>query len=633
MANYSFVINSQFKPFSYAELLAPVHASTEAHQKVEDEYTALSSQAETLRARAEQEALTNPDSKWIKKYNDYAAKLEASASDLAQYGLQPGVRQQIMQAKKDYFNSVDPAVKAIAQQQKLSDMQYSQNPALRMVYGDMPTIDALIGDMTLKPVSYSGQDVYTQAMTSSKAASARNVVNEFMKDPQFAGYIRQVKAAGYDAKTIDDMLKIPELKGVVDMVKNQFGGFDGVSENNQKKLEGEVLKGLFDGVSYTKDQAITYDQYAAQQRQFAFQAAEAEKARQFQKEQAEKARQLELMKAGLIDGNGRPKAGVPGETIPMHFTDKGSAGQAMKEKAAKQTAEYLKYRIAHKKDADAIRIKNYWETHGDKKKPWYEKAIAHWTTNGFNGSYLQDANSNWTSLGLGLRGHLRKNLTDNENIVNDWTSPFVVGTYKDGKRQMGNGPLGVSGKSITKDVRQEKHKNWGNWDANSVSAYTVNAVGLMDKPEQLKVYLSRVLDRNMSDGNVKLFDLKGIDTKGNYTYGTTGTKRADLPTTSSGELDYSKIHRAMLSDGNFMLYWEKDGKTVRKVLKRSDISREAQQEWATTSAAERAALNKYIAGDLTKTEYEDFLSSLGTNHLYNTYSLGQSVTVKDYEVQ
>ena len=302
MANYSFVINSQFKPFSYAELLAPVHASTEAHQKVEDEYSALSSQAETLRARAEQEAIANPNSQWVKRYNDYANKLEQSASDLAQHGLQPGVRQQIREAKKDYFNSVDPAVKAIAQQQKLSDAQYAQNPALRMVYGDMPTVDQLIGDMTLKPVAYSGQDIYTQAMTSSKAASARNVVNEFMKDPQFAGYIRQVKAAGYDAKTIDDMLKIPELKGVVDMVKNQFGGFDGVSEKNQKKLEGEVLKGLFDGVGYNREEQLIYNQTEAQQRQFAHDVQMEKMRESFQAAEAQQA-QIQTARASIVPQN------------------------------------------------------------------------------------------------------------------------------------------------------------------------------------------------------------------------------------------------------------------------------------------------------------------------------------------
>lgn len=281
MANYSLQVDSTFKPFTYAELLAPVKESTEAHQKVEEQYSLLASQAETLKARAEKERIDNPDSKWLNKYNQYINKLEKAAADLATYGLNPNVRQDLFTVKKDYFSTVDPVIKAITQQQKLSDTQYAQNPALRMVYGDMPTIDALIGDMTLKPTAYSGTDIYTQAATSSKAASARNIINTFSNDPQFAGYIRQTKQKGYQFKDIQDMLSNPTFANLVDTVVEQFGGdvttdnngnkvvtFNGLNEQGNKRLKGEILKGLIDGVIFEQDKQLQYNQYAAQQRQF-----------------------------------------------------------------------------------------------------------------------------------------------------------------------------------------------------------------------------------------------------------------------------------------------------------------------------------------------------------------------------
>lgn len=281
MANYSLQVDSTFKPFTYAELLAPVKESTEAHQKVEEQYSLLASQAETLKARAEQEKIDNPNSKWLVKYEQYINKLEKAAADLATYGLNPNVRQDLFTVKKDYFSTVDPVIKAITQQQKLSDTQYAQNPALRMVYGDMPTIDALIGDMTLKPTAYSGTDIYTQAATSSKAASARNIINTFSNDPQFAGYIRQTKQKGYQFKDIQDMLSNPTFANLVDTVVEQFGGdvttdsngskvvtFNGLNEQGNKRLKGEILKGLIDGVIFEQDKQLQYNQYAAQQRQF-----------------------------------------------------------------------------------------------------------------------------------------------------------------------------------------------------------------------------------------------------------------------------------------------------------------------------------------------------------------------------
>lgn len=268
MANYSFEINSKFDPFSYADFVAPLKDATTAHQKIEEDYTNLESSAETLRARAEKEALENPNSAWLKKYNTYMSDLNNAVSDLAHYGLQPGIRMQVRNARKNYYNSIDPVVKAIAQQQKLSDSQYAQNPALRMVYGEMPTIDQLIGDMTIKPVSYSGQDVYTQAATSAKAVSSREQLNTFLKN-QMPGYIMQVKRVGFkdNPRTIEDMLKHKEIKAIVDNVSQQFGNFEGLNDTNKKKMQGEILKGLLDGVVYSEDRQLQYDQYAAELRQ------------------------------------------------------------------------------------------------------------------------------------------------------------------------------------------------------------------------------------------------------------------------------------------------------------------------------------------------------------------------------
>ena len=50
MANYSLVINSRFRPFSYQEMLAPTLQSTQAHQALEDAYNELGMQAGTVEA-------------------------------------------------------------------------------------------------------------------------------------------------------------------------------------------------------------------------------------------------------------------------------------------------------------------------------------------------------------------------------------------------------------------------------------------------------------------------------------------------------------------------------------------------------------------------------------------------------
>lgn len=262
MANYSFVINSKFRPFTYEELVAPIKYATEEHNKREEQLSALSSQAETIRERANAEELANPNSKWVKKYREYADNLDKAATELARYGIKGGSRQALMQLRKDYFNSVDPAVKAIEQQKKLVDTQFAMDPTKRMVWGETPTVDQLIGDMSLKPVGYSGKDAYEQAVMSAKGASARNVINAITRDPKLAGYFMKIKEAGYNAQTMDELRSIPAIKEAEERVIEQFEGFNGLSKLDKAKMRKEVEKGIFDGVIYNKDITPVYDQYA-----------------------------------------------------------------------------------------------------------------------------------------------------------------------------------------------------------------------------------------------------------------------------------------------------------------------------------------------------------------------------------
>lgn len=254
MANYSLVVDSTFKPFSYADIIAPLKDSTEAHLKMEDELFTYATQAEALRAAAEREK----DSEWAKKYKEYINEVDDAATQLSKQGLKPGSRQSLLKARKDYFGSVDPALKAVAQLQKISEAQYAQNPALRMVYGDTPTIQQLIGDMSIKPVGYSGKDVYEQAATTSKSASGRAVRNYIARDPRAYGYLQQIAQKGWGNLSVEDFQSLPEFGKLMETVENQFNNFEGLNYEGKQKLKSEVIKGLIDGI--VNDEQVKYMQ-------------------------------------------------------------------------------------------------------------------------------------------------------------------------------------------------------------------------------------------------------------------------------------------------------------------------------------------------------------------------------------
>ena len=83
MANYSLILDTKFKPFSYQEMLAPVAASTQAHQALEEEYNELAAKANVWDKMANEQT----DSKAYKMYKAYADDLSARADDLMKYGL------------------------------------------------------------------------------------------------------------------------------------------------------------------------------------------------------------------------------------------------------------------------------------------------------------------------------------------------------------------------------------------------------------------------------------------------------------------------------------------------------------------------------------------------------------------
>ena len=265
MSDYSLVVNSQFQPFSYQEMLAPVLQATQAQEDIENQYSMLDSEANTIQQRA----LTDSNSEWAKRYNTYTKQLEDSAADLAANGLTPSSRSTLLKLKRDYSSNVNPALMAIQRQAEIARTQQAKNgEGVRMVYGAMPSIDQLIADPNLDRVSYSGKDIEASAANSAAAASARHVIDNFKKDPANAGWMKHIKETGYSSQAFNALLNeaknsdnpnVNILAQITNQVKQQFGNFEGVSEADKHKLEGEILSGLFKGSVYRNEDNYQVD--------------------------------------------------------------------------------------------------------------------------------------------------------------------------------------------------------------------------------------------------------------------------------------------------------------------------------------------------------------------------------------
>ena len=147
MANYELVIGSKFQPFSFERYIKPYQIYGETYKEQEQAIDTLSAQAETLRQRALTEK-GDGNAEWAQRYLDYADSLQRQAEALSREGLNINSRKALSGLKRQYGDIVVPVQKAGEAQAALAKIAASQNPALRMQYGAMPTIEELIADPT-----------------------------------------------------------------------------------------------------------------------------------------------------------------------------------------------------------------------------------------------------------------------------------------------------------------------------------------------------------------------------------------------------------------------------------------------------------------------------------------------------
>lgn len=156
MSNYSLVINSQFHPFSYQELLQPALMATEAQHNLEDQYADLESKASIWEGMANEQT----DPRTYKRYKDYADELQAAANDLADYGLTPSSRQKLANMRARYSSQIVPiqnAYQTRLEQAKEQRQALNQNPTLMLSRRAATTsLDDYMDNPMLDYQSYSG---------------------------------------------------------------------------------------------------------------------------------------------------------------------------------------------------------------------------------------------------------------------------------------------------------------------------------------------------------------------------------------------------------------------------------------------------------------------------------------------
>lgn len=256
MANYAFVVDNSFQPFSMQEMLVPFSAYKDAYEKSEEQYNDLSDKSDKFKYLSE----TLPEgSKARKLYEGYANDLARQAEDLTHNGLSMSNRRALTSLRRRYQGEIGrllQADEAMREEKKLRRSLSAQDSS--MLYAiDNLDIDSFLDGESPNLYNISGNELYTRGAAAGKAASSR-VFSAGDAGSTLNGYYRDyVQKMGYSRDTIQkfyqDMSAIPELQMAADAILEERGVNQNLTGHNLQRARQSVINGMIDGAIYQEN--------------------------------------------------------------------------------------------------------------------------------------------------------------------------------------------------------------------------------------------------------------------------------------------------------------------------------------------------------------------------------------------
>lgn len=257
-----FIINSQFKPFSYNEMLAPVQMANQEFYNVQEQLGQLDTQASVWEGLINKEV----DPEAYDQYSAYSNALRDEANSLVQKGLTPASRRSLSRMRARYSSDIVPLEQAYSRRQALQDEQRKallQNPSL--IYDrDASTIrlKELMDNPTLQPRSISGA-LLTQQVAQQVAPLAKQIIDDIRQGGDKANewksilgdqYYEKVYRTGFDSADIQAAMMGQGPKVLVDSVQNAIRS-SGVPEWNDEEALSRAYQyanqGLYSAIGQT----------------------------------------------------------------------------------------------------------------------------------------------------------------------------------------------------------------------------------------------------------------------------------------------------------------------------------------------------------------------------------------------
>ena len=243
------VINSQFKPFSYEELIHPLVMQTQTHEAIE---TGLNDWE--TKASVWDKLKNNPlDKDVYEKYKRYADSVNSSLDSLNKEGLNAINRKSLLDAKRNYAKEIVPIEEAYTKRLARANFEDQILAKDDSYVFDRRAKDIGLSEfmdnpnLTIKGASVSrGKAVVMQELAQLK--------EKIMEDPDHwktilgGQYFEKIRRYGISPEMAVDAInnpgKYPQLEGAINRVMDEFGA----NEFKNEEAKQRFIKGIRGGI-------------------------------------------------------------------------------------------------------------------------------------------------------------------------------------------------------------------------------------------------------------------------------------------------------------------------------------------------------------------------------------------------
>lgn len=262
--------NTQFKPFSYQEMLAPVLAYKEAYDALETEMSNLDIMTNDISSKLTQ---SDKDASLRKTYEDFNTEMQSALNDFYDKGFTSDIKKRLAGLKSRYakeLNPINEAYKAYQEDQKYIDRLSIEHPELIVknnnisisdyMNGSRPNLSTIntneLRDEALKIAEQQSSRTYYQDPNWISTAGGRALERSTsigLSDAEFSKALLEIQSGN---KSLSNNARL--LKESIDSVLGTVNT-EGLSDSQYKQIYNSIIGGTRAGFKYKKDTKVIDD--------------------------------------------------------------------------------------------------------------------------------------------------------------------------------------------------------------------------------------------------------------------------------------------------------------------------------------------------------------------------------------